>query len=59
MPLMNSTGTKMATEVMVVNSAISNLIREGKTHQIPGMIQVGKRLGNPRRARVSGASCLM
>ena len=27
-------------------TAIANLVREGKTHQIPGMIQVGKRLGN-------------
>ena len=25
---------------------IANLVREGKTHQIPGMIQVGKKLGN-------------
>ena len=24
----------------------ANLVREGKTHQIPGMIQVGKKLGN-------------
>ena len=23
--------------------AIANLVREGKTHQIPGMIQVGKK----------------
>ena len=27
-------------------TAIANLVREGKTHQIPGMIQVGKKLGN-------------
>jgi twitching motility protein PilT len=33
-------------EVLVVNTAVANLIREGKTHQIPGMIQVGKKLGN-------------
>jgi len=26
--------------------AIANLVREGKTHQIPGMIQVGKKKGN-------------
>ena len=25
---------------------MANLVREGKTHQIPGMIQVGKKLGN-------------
>jgi len=30
----------------VFTTAIANLVREGKTHQIPGMIQVGKRIGN-------------
>jgi len=30
----------------VFTTAIANLVREGKTHQIPGMIQVGKKLGN-------------
>ena len=35
-----------AFEVLMANDAIRNLVREGKTHQIPGMIQVGKRLGN-------------
>jgi len=39
-------GRVAALEVLVVTTAIANLIREGKTHQIPGMIQVGKRLGN-------------
>ncbi len=33
-------------EILVVDSAISNLIREGKTHQIPGMMEVGKKKGN-------------
>jgi twitching motility protein PilT len=35
-----------ALEVLVVDSAIANLIRENKVHQIPGMIQVGKKKGN-------------
>ena len=35
-----------ALEVLVFDSAIANLVREGKTHQIPGMIQVGKKKGN-------------
>jgi twitching motility protein PilT len=35
-------------EILVVTTAIANLIREAKTHQIPGMIQVGKKLGNHR-----------
>ena len=33
-------------EILMFTTAIANLVREGKTHQIPGMIQVGKKLGN-------------
>ena len=33
-------------EVLVFTTAIANMVREGKTHQLPGMIQVGKRIGN-------------
>src|SRR5471032_2776249 len=33
-------------EILVFNTAIANLVREGKTHQIAGMIQVGKKTGN-------------
>ena len=39
-------GRLAALEILVVDMAIANLIREGKTHQIPGMIQVGKKKGN-------------
>ena len=39
-------GRCAALEVLVVDSPISNLIREAKTHQIPGMMQVGKKKGN-------------
>lgn len=39
-------GRVAALEVLVVDMAIANLIREGKTHQVPGMIQVGKKKGN-------------
>jgi len=39
-------GRVAALEILVVDMAIANLVREGKTHQIPGMIQVGKKLGN-------------
>jgi twitching motility protein PilT len=35
-----------AFEILVFNTAVANLVREGKTHQIQGMIQVGKKLGN-------------
>ena len=34
-------GRVAALEILIVNSAISNLIREGKTFQIPSMMQVG------------------
>ena len=37
---------RAALEVLVFTTAIANLVREGKTHQLPGMIQVGKKLGN-------------
>ncbi|MFL6530648.1 MAG: type IV pilus twitching motility protein PilT [Chthoniobacterales bacterium] len=39
-------GRVAALEILVVDMAIGNLVREGKTHQIPGMIQVGKKKGN-------------
>jgi len=39
-------GRVVALEVLVFTTAIANLVREGKTHQLPGMIQVGKKLGN-------------
>src|ERR671925_1406608 len=39
-------GRVAAMEILVFTTAIANLVREGKTHQLPGMIQVGKKLGN-------------
>jgi len=46
---LNSDGTKsgrvMAQEVLVVNSAVANLIREGKTAQIYSSIQTGSQYG--------------
>jgi twitching motility protein PilT len=39
-------GRVAALEVLVVDTPIANLIREAKTHQIPGMMQVGKAKGN-------------
>ncbi|HEY3177105.1 MAG TPA: type IV pilus twitching motility protein PilT [Candidatus Polarisedimenticolia bacterium] len=38
-------GRVAALEVLIVNSAISNLIREGKTFQIPSLMQTGKGVG--------------
>ena len=42
-------GRVAALEVLIVTPAISNLIREGKTFQIPSMMQVGKAVGHGRR----------
>ncbi|HEX7019781.1 MAG TPA: type IV pilus twitching motility protein PilT [Gemmatimonadaceae bacterium] len=41
----NGGGRIAALEVLLINSAISNLIREGKTFQIPSMMQVGRAQG--------------
>jgi len=41
----DGSGRVAALEVMIVNAAIANLIREGKTYQIPSAIQTGKKQG--------------
>lgn len=56
-----------AFEVMITNPAIKNLIREGKTYQIPSMIQTNKKLGMQtmddalydlyRRGEITGEKC--
>jgi twitching motility protein PilT len=38
-------GRIAALEVLIVTPAVANLIREGKTFQIPSMMQVGKAVG--------------
>jgi len=38
-------GRRVVCEVMVVTPAIAQLVREGKTHQIPAAIGTGRRLG--------------
>lgn len=38
-------GRAVATEIMIANPAIANLIRESKTHQIDMQIQTGKKQG--------------
>jgi twitching motility protein PilT len=38
-------GRVAALEVLIATQAVSNLIREGKTFQIPSMMQVGKSVG--------------
>ena len=39
-------GRVAAMEVLVVNSGVSNLIREGKSHQIPSIMQTSLKEGN-------------
>lgn len=41
----DGTGRIAALEILVVTGAISNLIREGKTYQIPSQMEVGRRYG--------------
>lgn len=38
-------GRIVATEILIATPAVRNLIREGKIHQIPSMIQTGKKFG--------------
>ena len=38
-------GRVVALEILIANPAVRNLIREAKTHQIPSMIQTGKKYG--------------
>lgn len=38
-------GRCAALEILIANPAVRNLIREGKTYQIPSMIQTGKKYG--------------
>ena len=44
-PLAQGRGRTVATEVMIATPAISNLVREGKTFQIPSAMQAGKVFG--------------
>lgn len=44
-PKADGEGRVVATEILVGNAAVGNLIREGKTVQIPNVIQSGKREG--------------
>jgi twitching motility protein PilT len=44
-PRIDRPGRILATEVLVATSAARNVIREGKTHQLPTIIQTGGKLG--------------
>ena len=44
-PMIGGKGRKAAFEIMLGTPAIRNLIREGKTHQISGILQTGRKNG--------------
>ena len=44
-PKANGTGRMLASEVLVPNAAIRNLIREDKLHQIYSQMQIGQSIG--------------
>ena len=45
LPTASGQGRVAAVEVLLGNQAVRNLIREGKTQQIPGVIETAQRLG--------------
>ena len=44
-PRADGTGRCLAMEILMNNPAVGNLIREGKTFMLPGVIQTGKKQG--------------
>jgi twitching motility protein PilT len=44
-PTVDRKGRRAATEILVNNSAVANLIRNGKVHQLPSVIQTSKAIG--------------
>lgn len=44
-PLADGSGRALAMEVLVNTPAVGNVIREGKTFMLPGVIQTGRKLG--------------
>jgi twitching motility protein PilT len=45
LPLRDGKGRVAAFEILVVTTAVRNLIREGKTHQIKNVMQTGSKVG--------------
>ncbi len=45
LPTQDSRGMTVALEIMITTTAVRNLIREGKTHQISTVIQTNSKLG--------------
>lgn len=45
LPRADRQGRVVAAEILIATPAVRHLIREGKSHQLPGVIQAGGRLG--------------
>ena len=45
MPRIDKVGRVAAFEIMIATAAIRNMVREAKTHQLPGAIQTGAEMG--------------
>ena len=45
LPTVDARGRAAAVEVMIATPAVRNLVREGKTHQLPGVIETSQRVG--------------
>jgi twitching motility protein PilT len=45
LPRAHGSGRVLGSEVMIANSAIRSLIREGKIHQIASLVQTGRKFG--------------
>jgi len=57
LPRADGAGRVAAVEVMVASSAIRNLIREGKTHQMANAIQTGAKYGMQTLEQALAALC--
>jgi twitching motility protein PilT len=57
LPRADGSGRVAAVEVMVATSAVRNLIREGKTFQIPNVIQTGSQYGMQTHDQALAALC--
>ena len=57
LPRADKSGRVAAVEVMVATSAVRNLIREGKTFQIPNVIQTGSQHGMQTLDQALAALC--
>ncbi len=55
----NDNGRIAALEIMIANTAVKNLIREGKNHQLPSIIQTSQKLGMQHMDQVLKSLAMM